>query len=470
MTAIEAASCTACPLAATRNRVVWGENTARPVPILLVGEAPGRYEDKEGRPFVGQAGKLLTSLLERAGLDRSMVGITNRVRCVVGSTPIAAPSAVTAGYRRYYEGPIVSIKTANGAKLTITPNHPVLTQRGWVSAKDINPEADFVKTLVGRSADIWNPVVDDMTATAEQVFNALQGEWIHTRIVGSTVDFHGDGVSDSEVEVVLVNRNLGVNLVPTPYEFGFNGAFTLIEPSDLTGVSKGSPRLPAALNRVSAPFATDSGSCLSCEIATVGSAKLSPVVGQHRWLLPAITSDKSLAVGSNSDASPPQPTRYSGVTDSDLVGYLDNRKSRGIQLDKVIGVNVHSWSGHVYNFSTDEGWYISDSIITHNCRPPENRDPTPQEREACRLWLEEEVSTARPAIIVLLGISAATWAHPMGKPKMAELRGKLKMLTVGEHQAISIVTYHPAAALRQGEVVERLIVADLVKAREMSTP
>ena len=181
MSATEAATCTRCPLAATRNRVVWGENTGNPVPILLIGEAPGRYEDKEGRPFVGQAGKLLTSLLERAGLDRSMVGITNRVRC----------------------------------------------------------------------------------------------------------------------------------------------------------------------------------------------------------------------------------------------------------------------------------------------HPESNRDPTPQERDACLPWLEEEVATAQPGVIVLLGISAATWAHPSSKPKMAELRGKLRMLTVGGHTSISIVTYHPAAALRQGEVVERLIVADLGKAKEM---
>lgn len=181
MSAAEAATCTRCDLAATRNRVVWGENTGGPVPILLIGEAPGRYEDKEGRPFVGQAGKLLNALLERAGLNRSMVGTTNRVRC----------------------------------------------------------------------------------------------------------------------------------------------------------------------------------------------------------------------------------------------------------------------------------------------RPDLNRDPTPQEREACLPWLEEEVATAQPDVIVLLGISAATWAHPSSKPKMAELRGTLKMLTVGGHRAISIVTYHPAAALRQGEVVEQLIVADLEKAREM---
>ena len=57
-----------------------------------------------------------------------------------------------------------------------------------------------------------------------------------------------------------------------------------------------------------------------------------------------------------------------------------------------------------------------------------------------------------------------SWQEPGRTPWVSR-----RWQTVGEHQAISIVTYHPAAALRQGEVVERLIVADLVKAREMSS-
>jgi uracil-DNA glycosylase len=56
--------------------LVPGEGSAT-APVVIVGEAPGASEDKQGRPFVGRAGRLLDELLEEAGLDREAVFITN---------------------------------------------------------------------------------------------------------------------------------------------------------------------------------------------------------------------------------------------------------------------------------------------------------------------------------------------------------------------------------------------------------
>ena len=50
-------------------------------PVLLVGEAPGNFEDQRGRPFCGHAGQFLDSLLQRCDLKRSRVFITNSVKC-----------------------------------------------------------------------------------------------------------------------------------------------------------------------------------------------------------------------------------------------------------------------------------------------------------------------------------------------------------------------------------------------------
>jgi uracil-DNA glycosylase family 4 len=50
-------------------------------PILFIGEAPGKLEDEQGRPFCGRAGQFLNMLLSRCGLDRSRVFITNSVKC-----------------------------------------------------------------------------------------------------------------------------------------------------------------------------------------------------------------------------------------------------------------------------------------------------------------------------------------------------------------------------------------------------
>jgi DNA polymerase len=74
-----AAGCRACPLWKTGTQTVFGEG-ARTARALLVGEQPGDREDREGRPFVGPAGRLLDSALEEAGIDRSLAYVTNVVK------------------------------------------------------------------------------------------------------------------------------------------------------------------------------------------------------------------------------------------------------------------------------------------------------------------------------------------------------------------------------------------------------
>ena len=78
--AAEVRGCPLCKLARTRKNAVPGEGqlAAR---IMFVGEAPGRSEDEKGRPFVGAAGRILDDLLQKAGIKRSQVFITNVVKC-----------------------------------------------------------------------------------------------------------------------------------------------------------------------------------------------------------------------------------------------------------------------------------------------------------------------------------------------------------------------------------------------------
>ena len=71
--------CTACPLYKLGTQTVFGEGPAD-APLMLVGEQPGDYEDREGRPFVGPAGQLLDRALAEAGLDRSRAYVTNAVK------------------------------------------------------------------------------------------------------------------------------------------------------------------------------------------------------------------------------------------------------------------------------------------------------------------------------------------------------------------------------------------------------
>jgi DNA polymerase len=78
--AAEIAGCTRCRLAEGRTQVVFG-NGSPDADLMFVGEAPGFHEDKQGFPFVGQAGQLLDQLLAGIGLSRDLVFVANVLKC-----------------------------------------------------------------------------------------------------------------------------------------------------------------------------------------------------------------------------------------------------------------------------------------------------------------------------------------------------------------------------------------------------
>ena len=76
----QVSGCTRCRLSQGRTQVVFGVGNPH-ADLMFVGEAPGFHEDKQGMPFVGQAGKLLDRLLGGIGLERSEVYIANVLKC-----------------------------------------------------------------------------------------------------------------------------------------------------------------------------------------------------------------------------------------------------------------------------------------------------------------------------------------------------------------------------------------------------
>lgn len=73
-------NCTQCELHRTRTRAVPGDGHPQ-AEIMFIGEAPGWHEDRQGLPFVGAAGQFLNEMLDKIGLNRSDVFITNIVKC-----------------------------------------------------------------------------------------------------------------------------------------------------------------------------------------------------------------------------------------------------------------------------------------------------------------------------------------------------------------------------------------------------
>lgn len=93
------------------------------------------------------------------------------------------------------------------------------------------------------------------------------------------------------------------------------------------------------------------------------------------------------------------------------------------------------------------------NILKH--RPPNNRDPLPLEIEACRLWLDEQIKIIDPKIIVTLGRFSMNKFLP--GEYISKIHGQARFVNFGGKKRIVVPMYHPAAALRRGEIMQQEI-------------
>jgi uracil-DNA glycosylase family 4 len=106
--AAEAATCTRCRLSQGRTQVVFGVGNPA-AEVMFIGEGPGYHEDKQGEPFVGPAGQLLSRLLGEIGLGREDVYITNVVRCRPPGNRDPLPDEIEA-CRPYLDGTVDNVR------------------------------------------------------------------------------------------------------------------------------------------------------------------------------------------------------------------------------------------------------------------------------------------------------------------------------------------------------------------------
>jgi uracil-DNA glycosylase family 4 len=184
----QARACTRCPqLASTRTTVVFGSGNAN-ADLMFCGEAPGKNEDEQGLPFVGQAGKLLDKLLAEIGLTRADVFVVNVLKCLryTAQVQLGDGSWERIGrlVRNRYAGTVMSVddkgrlvrrrvtgwhatplgdrkiyrltyrsgKNVGSRKTSIelTGDHPVLTERGYTPVEELRA-GDRIATGQGLS-------------------------------------------------------------------------------------------------------------------------------------------------------------------------------------------------------------------------------------------------------------------------------------------------------------------------------
>lgn len=159
----QARACVRCAhLAATRTQVVFGAGNAD-AGVMFIGEAPGADEDRQGIPFVGRAGRLLTELLAQIGLAREDVFIANVLKCrpPENRNPTAPEIENCSGwlYRQLeLVQPTVVVTLGNFAtKLLRADQAPITRIRGQAEVRLIGPRAVRLLPVLHPAAALYTP-------------------------------------------------------------------------------------------------------------------------------------------------------------------------------------------------------------------------------------------------------------------------------------------------------------------------
>lgn len=322
--------------------------------------------------------------------------------CVVGSTRVLA-TAVSAATKRLYDGPLVVLTTALGYELACTPNHPVMTPRGWIAAGALHEGDDVISC----SRDEWMPAGidehhDDAPALVHEVAQAFRQALPVTTSEVETApeDFHGDGAG-SEVAVVwtdgllpdtcnaTIREHLGkpalirshVRRVALTAERSLAARFEaaaatavrfvrgLRVPLVLLGAAGGhhlavrfedaSPRNLGVQEPLRDRPAVDTVRTGQCVFGLAGKVPGADFVVRKRNSATAAGGvAPSAEVLAHRGGGDPVPPRDIGTGDA-----------RNVVVDKLLYKLVRErWTGHVFNLQTASETYFAAGILTHNCR------------------------------------------------------------------------------------------------------
>jgi len=303
------------------------------------------------------------------------------INCLPAGVEIDGPAAVGA-MRRHYDGYLIDIETASGARLSVTPNHPVLTSAGWGAAHLLNEGSNVVSRRPGERVTwssgpsvglpFWpttSPDGDNAPALIEQVFEALglSGSMLTDQVPASDVQFHGDGSTNGDVDVVypagLLEHAREAQLgEPLPHEQLRRGCKPLISLEGLGAFDLRGLRFGAA----SHGFMRSSRNASALLWACLVHAKL------LRRSAPPGNNSASQEAGANGRPCASELIRERFLrppTEIEAADFAIRQIEMGaLHWDRVTSVGRRAFSGHVYNLQSVEGWYTGNGIVTSNCR------------------------------------------------------------------------------------------------------
>ncbi len=177
----EALECRRCGLSESRNAVVFGSGSST-ANLMFIGEAPGAEEDRQGLPFVGRAGELLTRIIQAIDLSREEVYIANIIKCRPPGNRDPLPEEVTA-CRGYLErqidliAPKIIVLLGKVAAQTLLGNDLTLGRmRGqWYKVRGVETRVTYHPAALLRNQSFKRPTWEDMQTVRDRLVELSRG-------------------------------------------------------------------------------------------------------------------------------------------------------------------------------------------------------------------------------------------------------------------------------------------------------
>lgn len=259
-------------------------------------------------------------------------------------------AGVEAATRRRYAGDLTVLRTASGDELAVTPNHPVLTDRGWVPAQFVGEGDHLLRHSSVQRERGRGPHEGHRPALVEDVWGALSVMGGLVRVPLAAEDFHGDG-ADGEVDVVRPHGDLATEADLELFE---PAGQQLLVGGHLGRVGLPGPRPPRPLLEAVGP-APGGG---------VGGGGLGlALAGGHA----GCTHTPGVAAAPRFDAPAEQFSPQSAAVYAERGLDLQRRLAGEVVPDRVVEHHRVGFRGHVYNLNTVGGWYTAGCYVVSNC-------------------------------------------------------------------------------------------------------
>lgn len=327
--------------------------------------------------------------------------------CLLGDTDVTTSAAVANIYERTFKGTMIQITCESGRNITITPNHPILTNRGWVKAAEVNKFDKLIAMSEATTVKHKEYGISSKFKDMSSSFNIPVDSGFVASRPTATKDFHGDGIANGYVNIVDVHsfrRNTldtaaakevdnGGFVEGVGVNFALNGFCSL---NFLCSTALSSlRRLVGCRGKVSDLLWGASIHPSFLLLRSISKCAVNRLKVSNYWCSAAVkTKFTNNAFCANSGLVSSADSSLFGVGEFDSLSegnldtcigespldwFLSNAEELanltaanlvdGVEFDNVVDLTLREFdSVHVYNLENDVNWYTSNGIITHNCR------------------------------------------------------------------------------------------------------